>query len=77
MMKNVEKDVVLDEVVKELSRKYNRKEKVINAMFIKCFELGYSIENSQKHINEFCQNNINCYIFFCANLFFSKLPDRN
>ena len=40
-------------VVKKLSKKYNKKEKIILEMIKKCKELGYNIRESKVLIEEF------------------------
>ena len=40
-------------VVKKLSKKYNKKEKIILEMIVKCKELGYNIRESKVLIEEF------------------------
>lgn len=49
----VMKDVVLDEVVKGLSEKYNKKEKIVAQMLEKCQKLEYNFEESKKLIYDF------------------------
>ena len=49
-------NVVKDEVIKELSKEYNKKEIVIQIMIKKCEELNYSINESKKIIEEFLIN---------------------
>ena len=46
-------EMVLKEVVREFSKKFNTKEKVIIIMLEKCKELGYNIFESKKVIIEF------------------------
>lgn len=52
-MKDVEEDVVLNEVIKELSEKYNKKEKIIKIMLEKSIVLGYDIVKSKENIIKF------------------------
>lgn len=40
-------------VVKKLSKKYNKKEKIIFEMIEKCKELGYNIQDAEVLIEEF------------------------
>ncbi len=47
------KDVVENEVIKELSKKYNKKEKTIKIMFEKCCDLGYELKESRELIEIF------------------------
>ena len=41
------------EDIKKLSKKYNKKEKIILEMIVKCKELGYNIRESKVLIEEF------------------------
>lgn len=52
MLKGVDNNIV-EEILKQLSKKYNRKQKVLEIMFIKFQELGYGIENFEDLLNEF------------------------
>lgn len=52
-MKKVEKDVVLEEIIKKLSKKYNKKEEVVEIMVKKCVELGYNIDEAKRLIKQF------------------------
>lgn len=56
-MINVEKDVILDEVIKELRNEYNKKEQVIRIMLEKCKRLGYNIKESKEIIVTFFKIN--------------------
>lgn len=47
--------------MKELSEKYNKKEKIITIMFEKSFELGYNSKEAKENIIEFIVNN--CQLF--------------
>lgn len=47
------KDVVVDEIIKELSKKYNKKEKIIEIMLEKSMNLGYDVIESKENIEEF------------------------
>ena len=51
------KDIVLDEVVKELREKYNKKEQVIKIMLEECKKLGYNIKESKEIIIDFFKCN--------------------
>lgn len=53
------KDVVENEVIKELSKKCSRKGKVIKIMLERCRNVGYNIQESKQSILEFYKNN-NC-----------------
>lgn len=53
------KDVVLDET-KKLSKKYNKKEKVILKMFELGINNGCDVDEIKKMISEF-EDNSNCY----------------
>lgn len=46
-------DVVENEIIKELSKKYNKNEKVIQFMVKKCMDLNYNINEGKKIIEEF------------------------
>ena len=59
----------LNEVVKELSAKYNKKEKVIKSMIEKSKKLGYNMESSKKCIDDFYKN---CYPFVTHHISFEK-----
>ena len=50
------RDVVVDEVIKELSMKYNKKEKVIEIMLEKSIEMGYDIIKSKENIVGFIKS---------------------
>lgn len=54
-------NVIKDEIMKELSEKYNKKEKIITIMFEKSFELGYNSKEAKENIIEFIVNN--CQLF--------------
>lgn len=43
----------IEEIIKDLSKKYNKKEKVIRIMFMKSQEVGYSIGKINTIINQF------------------------
>lgn len=47
------KDVVENEVIKELSKKCNRSERIIKIMIEECKNIGFSIEKSRQVILEF------------------------
>lgn len=49
------KDVVENEVIKELSEKYHKKEKLIRIMVEKCKSLGYNIQEAKGMIENFYQ----------------------
>lgn len=51
------KNVVNDEMVKELSIRFSKKEKVIRIMFKKALEFGYNFQKTKKLIIEFILNN--------------------
>ena len=53
-MKIVEKNVV----IKELSKKYGKKEKIIRIMLEKSINLGYNINNSIKNISVFIEEKL-------------------
>lgn len=46
-------DVVENEIIKELSKKYNKNEKVIQIMVKKCMDLNYNINEGKRVIEEF------------------------
>jgi len=48
---NMEEEVI----VKELSKKYNKKEALISEMIKKCKALGYDIKEAEKLIREFME----------------------
>lgn len=48
-------NVVENDVVKELSEKYCKKEKLIKIMIEKSFELGYNENNTMQNIIEFME----------------------
>lgn len=52
------RDVVEKEVMKELSKKYNKKEKVIEIMLEKSIEMGYDIIKSKENIIEFIERKV-------------------
>lgn len=51
-MKNVEKNVVLNEV-KKIAKEFNRKEKLIEIMFYKSKKEGYNTYESLQNIEEY------------------------
>ncbi len=57
-MEIVEKNVVENEVIKELSKKYGKKEKIIRIMLEKSINLGYNINNSIKNISVFIEEKL-------------------
>lgn len=48
-----EKNVILDKIVEELSKKYNKKKYVISKMIKECFRIGYDIKTTKIFIEEF------------------------
>ncbi len=50
------RDVVVDEIIKELSKEYNKKEKVIQIMLEKSMEMGYDVLKSKENIVGFIKN---------------------
>lgn len=46
-------NIVEDEIMKELSKKYNKKEKIIKIMLEKSIALGYDIAKSKENIIKF------------------------
>ena len=64
------KDVVENEVIKELSKKYNKKEKTIKIMFEKCCDSGYELKESRELIEMFFKG-----IWLVQNL--SKISENN
>ena len=48
-----EKDEVLNVIVEELSKKINKKEKLILKMIEKCEDFGYNIEEAKEIIEEY------------------------
>ena len=55
-------NVIKDEIIKELSEKYNKKEKIITIMFEKSFELGYNSKEAKENIIEFIVNNCQRFV---------------
>jgi hypothetical protein len=55
-------DVVKNEIIKELSKKYNKKEKNITIMLEKSFELGYNNEEAKENIIEFIVNSCQQFV---------------
>lgn len=49
-------NVVEKEVMKELSKKYNKKEKIIKIMLEKSIALGYDIVKSKENIIKFMKS---------------------
>lgn len=49
-------NVVEDEVIKELSKKYNKKKKVIKILLEECNSFGYNIKESIEIVIEFFKN---------------------
>lgn len=47
------KDVILDEIVKELSKKYNKREQVVKVLLDKCKIFSYNIKESKEIIINF------------------------
>lgn len=47
------KDVVIEEIVKELEKMYRIKKKIITIMIDKCLELGYNLNESKEIILKF------------------------
>lgn len=43
----------IEDLIKELSKKYNKKEKVIQLMFVKSQKVGYDIEEFKEMIKKF------------------------
>lgn len=56
----MENNVVENGIVKELSQKYKRKEKIVLKMFQVGIECGYCINEIERMIAEF-ESNDNCY----------------
>ena len=50
------RDVVVDEIIRELSKEYNKKDKVIQIMLEKSMELGYDIIKSKENIVGFIKS---------------------
>lgn len=50
------RDVVVDEIIKELSKEYSKKEKVIQIMLEKSMELGYDIIKTKENIVGFIKS---------------------
>ena len=46
-------DVIVGEILKDLSKKYNKKEKVIKIMFEKNNKMMYNIEEFKNSLEEF------------------------
>lgn len=51
-----ENDIIKD-IALEISRKYNKKEKIIRIMFGKCDNLGYTFKESKDLIKRFFEEN--------------------
>lgn len=51
-------NVVENEIIKELSQKYGKKEETIRIMFEKSINLGYNINSSIKNISAFIEEKI-------------------
>lgn len=47
------KDLALNETIKELSQRYNKKGEMVEIMIAKCKELNYNINESKKLIMQF------------------------
>ena len=47
------KDIILKAIVKELSKKYNKKEQMIQIMLEKCKNSNYNIKESKEIIEDF------------------------
>lgn len=47
--------VVENEVIRELSEKYGKNEKIIKTMVEKCKGLGYNIQETKESVEEFYQ----------------------
>lgn len=47
------RDVVVDEIIKELSEKYNKREILIEIMLEKSIKMGYDVIKSKENIIEF------------------------
>ena len=52
------RDVVVDEITKELSKKYNKNETIVKIMLEKYINLGYNIKSFKKDLKDFYKN---CY----------------
>lgn len=53
----VEKNIILDNIIEELSKKYNKKKQVIKIMIEKCESLGYNIQESKEIVDIFLKYN--------------------
>lgn len=52
----MEKKIVEREVVRELSKRQNKKEALIQFMLEDCVKIGYNIEETREFIDEFYRN---------------------
>lgn len=55
-------NVVKNEIINELSEKYNKKKKIITIMLEKSFELGYNSKEAKENIIEFIVNSCQRFV---------------
>ena len=52
------RDEVVDEIIKEISKKYHKNESIVRIMLEKYINLGYNIKSFEKDLKNFYEN---CY----------------